>query len=352
MKRNIKALALVLALILILCSCGSSAAAFSEGIDENGDMIGVDTADYVTIGDLDNIVLKEADIQATIELFTDYYLPDEKKIYDRAVVETDSVNIDYIGSIDGEAFEGGNTNGYGTVVDIQHTSYIDGFLPQIVGHTPGEIFDINVTFPEDYDNEDLAGKDAVFVTTLNYIVEYTPAEFNDEYVQKNANALYQYLRAYVSTAEEFVSLLRSTSIQNYVLSQCKFKEDAEIPEDIQKCVNKKVLLSMEEYAENTQGVELSTYLKSAYNVNSEEEFYETYAEDLKTEAQSVIIMQALAEHYGLETTEDDLKSYFDDDSEETIDYKQAVKIYGVPYLKQYFRSNSVWQYIMTIAKFE
>lgn len=351
MKRSIKVISLALSLVMILCSCGTSAA-FSEGIDENGNMVGVDTADYVDIGELDNIVLKESDIQATIELFTEYYLPDEEKVYDRAVKETDSVNIDYVGSVDGVEFEGGSTGGAGTVVDIQYTSYIEGFLPQIVGHKPGETFDIKVKFPDDYDNAELAGKDAVFVTTVNYIVEYKKAEFNDEFVQKNTYALYQYFGTSVSTAEQFVALLRSNSIQSYVLSQCKFKEGVDIPEDIQNCINRKVLLNMKEYAENTQGVELSTYLKSAYNVNSETEFFETYADDLKTEAQSVIIMQALAEHYGIETTEDELKTFFDDDSDDTIDYKQAVKTYGVPYLKQYFRSNSVWQHVTDMAKFE
>lgn len=91
--------------------------------------------------------------------------PDTVQVKDREVKDGDSVNIDYVGSIDGEEFDGGNTNGEGTTVTIGQTEYIDDFLEQLIGHKPGETFDVNVTFPEDYGQEALNGKDAVFKTT-------------------------------------------------------------------------------------------------------------------------------------------------------------------------------------------
>ena len=104
----------------------------------------------------------------------------------------DSVNIDYVGSIDGVEFDGGNTQGYGTTVTIGVTQYIDDFLEQLIGHMPGDTFDVNVTFPENYGVENLNGKDAVFVTTINYIEETVIPEWNDEFVEENLQELYGY----------------------------------------------------------------------------------------------------------------------------------------------------------------
>jgi FKBP-type peptidyl-prolyl cis-trans isomerase (trigger factor) len=83
------------------------------------------------------------------------------------VEDGDTVNLDYTGYIDGEAFDGGSTNGEGTALTLGSGSYIDGFEDAIVGHTVGETFDIQVTFPEDYSATNLAGKEATFSITLN-----------------------------------------------------------------------------------------------------------------------------------------------------------------------------------------
>lgn len=79
----------------------------------------------------------------------------------------DVVNIDYTGTIDGEEFDGGSTDGQGTDLELGSGTYIDGFEDGIIGHTVGETFDVNVTFPEDYGVESLNGKDAVFSVTIN-----------------------------------------------------------------------------------------------------------------------------------------------------------------------------------------
>ena len=80
----------------------------------------------------------------------------------------DHINLDYVGTIDGVEFEGGNTMGMGTDLLIGSGSYIDGFEEGIIGHAVGETFDLNLTFPENY-HEELAGKDVVFRTTVNGI---------------------------------------------------------------------------------------------------------------------------------------------------------------------------------------
>lgn len=83
----------------------------------------------------------------------------------------DTVNIDYVGYIDGVEFEGGSTDGAGADLVIGSGTYIDGFEEGIIGHTVGETFDLNLSFPDDYWNTEYAGKDVVFTVTLNEIYE-------------------------------------------------------------------------------------------------------------------------------------------------------------------------------------
>lgn len=87
------------------------------------------------------------------------------------VEDGDTVNIDYVGSIDGVEFDGGSTQGMGTDLVIGSGSYIDDFEDQLIGAHPGDQVDVYVTFPEDYGVEDLNGKEALFQVTVNGIYE-------------------------------------------------------------------------------------------------------------------------------------------------------------------------------------
>lgn len=87
------------------------------------------------------------------------------------VEDGDTVNIDYVGTVDGVEFEGGSTQGAGADLTIGSGSYIDDFEDQLIGAHPGDKVEVNVTFPENYGNEELNGKDAVFAVTVNGIYE-------------------------------------------------------------------------------------------------------------------------------------------------------------------------------------
>lgn len=87
------------------------------------------------------------------------------------VEDGDTVNIDYVGTIDDVEFDGGNTNGGGADLTIGSGTYIDDFEEQLIGHNVGETVEVVVTFPEDYGNEELNDKEAVFTTTINGIYE-------------------------------------------------------------------------------------------------------------------------------------------------------------------------------------
>ena len=83
-----------------------------------------------------------------------------------------TINLDFVGTIDGKEFEGGNTKGEGTDLVVGSGMYIDGFEEQLYGAHPGDVIDVTVTFPEDYEEKDVAGKEAVFKVTINGIYKY------------------------------------------------------------------------------------------------------------------------------------------------------------------------------------
>ena len=104
---------------------------------------------------------------------TVYFVEKKELLKDTSleVKDGDTVNIDYVGKVDGVEFEGGNTNGMGADLTIGSHSYIDDFEEQLIGAHPGDTVEVNVTFPENYGNEELNGKDAVFTVTVNGIYE-------------------------------------------------------------------------------------------------------------------------------------------------------------------------------------
>ena len=147
---------------------------FSDAYDENGYLKGITALDYVTLPDTESFTLSD-DATTVSDSDIDNYISNNilsnykttNEITNRAAENGDTVNIDFAGSIDGVAFDGGTGSDYD--LTLGSGTFIDGFEDQIVGHMPGETFDVNVTFPDDYQATNLAGKDAVFATTLNYI---------------------------------------------------------------------------------------------------------------------------------------------------------------------------------------
>lgn len=105
---------------------------------------------------------QESDASGSSALSTDTSL---------TVEDGDTVNIDYVGSVDGVEFDGGSTNGQGTDLTIGSGLYIDNFEEQLIGSHPGDTVEVNVTFPDDYSSEDLQGQDALFEVTINGIYQ-------------------------------------------------------------------------------------------------------------------------------------------------------------------------------------
>ena len=201
---------------------------YSAGLDDNGRWEGITALDYVTLPQdyaayplpAEVTQVDDETIQSSLDVLPYNYATTEQ-ITDRAVENGDQVNIDYVGSVDGVEFEGGSTGGAGTTVTAGSSNYIDDFLTQIIGHTPGETFNVEVTFPDPYQNNpDLAGKDAVFVTTINYIEETSVPELTDEFVAENLSEVYEG----ASTVEDVRAAITEQTVYNQIINYFRAKD--------------------------------------------------------------------------------------------------------------------------------
>lgn len=320
---------------------GSAKYDYSAGLTEDGYFEGVTALDYVTLPDYKNMkvpedvsTVSEEDLQSEINSRLDNYATTEK-ITDRAVKDGDSVNIDYVGSIDGVEFEGGNTGGAGTTVTIGVTSYIDDFLEQLIGHTPGETFDVNVTFPEDYGQENLNGKDAVFVTTINYIQEETLPEFTDDFVASN----WKESEGWSNVAEANSGIkeeLRRTAVGNYLWEELQAQSKvSEVPE----AISQYHLENMKNYyaaLASQYQMETEDFLKQQMGVETMDELVEQNQSTLDTNAKASVVLQALCEDMDVKPTDEDIANFLG-----TEDFSQFEAEYGRPYLCLLTRENMV-----------
>ncbi len=146
----------------------------------------------ITLGDFSKISLKKytakvpaEEIEKAIKYMADSRRNTVKIEKARAAKKGDVAVIDFVGSIDGVEFKGGKGNDY--PLELGSNSFIPGYEDQLIGHKAGETVEVKTTFPENYHAKDLAGKEALFVTTIKELREYKPAEINDE-LAKSAGA--------------------------------------------------------------------------------------------------------------------------------------------------------------------
>ena len=358
MNRLVKVLAAMMALLLCLglTACagkqgnGDAAVNYSLGLTTDGRFEGIAAKDYVTLGQYTSLTypeevtsVKEEDIQTRIDsIMSSHTYTNE--VTDRAVQDGDTLNIDYVGKVDGVAFEGGSTDGNGTQVTIGVTSYIDDFLEQLIGHQPGETFDIEVTFPDPYQNNpDLAGKDAVFTVTVNHIVETYTYELTDDFVADNLQADYGYT-SIADMREKIAADLHDTQVYNYMIETVL--ENCPVSEVPQKLVDNEITITVKQlkYQALQYNMDASTLFTYYYGVADEDAFRSTYEEDIREQISQYLVMMAIAEDAGLIATEQDVKDYFLEEMD-TEDYSEYVKNYGYGYIYRAVTVNNVGNYL-------
>ena len=338
MNTKIKFLGLVLAGAMLgatLVACGDNASdtnseipVYSQGLDENGYFEGVKALDYVTLPEYKGIDVTRDLIEASEEDL-EKQLADILAQYDSYVEITDpevlikdgdTVNIDYVGYIDGIEFDGGNTGGLGTNVTIGVTNYIDDFLEQLIGHAAGEKFDIEVTFPEDYGNEELNGQDATFSITINHIHgDVIKAELTDEIAADYGFA----------TADELIEDVKEwlvNSARFYFFTDILGKaEVSEVPQAALDYIINLDIFNLEYYA-TMHGVSVEDYLTSYYSVDSKEAYIESNMESYTSDAKLYLAAQAIAEAENLTVSDEEITE---------AGYAEYVEEMGKPYIKQY-----------------
>lgn len=142
----------------------------------------------VTLGEYTGLEVTKAEALVTDEQVDEQIKrilqenPEKTTVTGRPAQEGDVVNIDYVGMKDGEAFAGGTAEGYD--LELGSNSFIDGFEDGLVGANTGDELSLNLTFPENYGNAELAGQAVVFDVTVNAIKEQSEAELTDEFVKR------------------------------------------------------------------------------------------------------------------------------------------------------------------------
>ena len=344
----ILSLILVLAMTMCLTACGekkeeSSADGsfdYTKVIAENGYWKDVKALDYVELGDYSNITVNKTDINTEIAYFKQAY-PAKEPDYDAVAEEGSTVNIDFIGYIDGEAFDNGSGTGY--ELTLGDGAMIPGFEDGILGMKPGEEKDITASFPDYYGVDELNGKDAVFHITLNYIVKHVDPEINDAFVLNNLYMEYGW-----STVEDMNNGIKAQLALNSIKDASTIKE---VPESMISYQTDALVAYYKQYAQ-AYGLEFNDFLVSYVGCADEAGLREQSYDYCKSEAEYYLFIQALAEEFGIVASEDDVKTYYEkhyaDNSELT--YDDFVEGLTMPYLKNVVLPTLVQYHVLGLEK--
>ncbi|MGW7906797.1 trigger factor [Staphylococcus pseudoxylosus] len=223
---------------------------------------------------------------------------------DGAIENGDTVNIDFDGYVDGEQFEGGQAEGYD--LEIGSGSFIPGFEEQLVGVKTGEEKDVNVTFPEEYHAEELAGKEATFKTKVNEIKFKDVPELTDEIANE--------LDAEANTVDEFKENLRKRlTEQKETDAENNQKEEAinkaannatiDVPEAM---INTELDRMVQEFGQRMQqqGLNLETYFQ--ISGQDESQLREQMKDDAEERVKTNLTLTAIADAEEVEVSDDDI----------------------------------------------
>jgi len=306
--------------VLIACAClsgcgGKDRLLYKSGLEKcvelgkyKGWQIDTKSEEYTTA--------YQAAIDSDIESYKLY----EKKTNGK-VAKGDTVNIDYVGKKDGVAFEGGTASGYN--LKIGSGSFIAGFEDGLIGVEIGKTVDLNLTFPENYGNEELNGAKVVFTVTVNYIATenpLTPELFYGELGFKNV--------------EEYKNDVKERTIKNMLFAELKNSSKInDYPEDdLDTIYNSTRDILMQSY-----GCTFEMYLSQTGS--TEEQFKEQIIPNyVKPIMDEQMLLYYVFDEAGLEVTKNEINAEAQKIAEESKDGSTAddiKKLYGEHYLEYY-----------------
>lgn len=291
-------------------------------------MEGIDVASCVTLGDYKGLSLTKEIQQVTdedVQKAIDSAVSTTLQEVDEAAAEGDTVNIDYVGKLDGKEFDGGSAEGYDLVLGSD--SFIDGFEDGLVGCKAGDEKKLNLTFPANY-NEELGGKDVVFEVKVN-AVKRAAKEISEEWVTANTDSasIEDYKRATRVQLEE-----SNTANAEYNLQSAAWQTVVE-GSTINQYPDKLVEFGSEVYANQLESycqyynVSLDDYLSTVGSSREEyEEQKKSYGENL---AAQLLVMAAIESAEGLSNADEEyntlLEQYVTDSG---MDQEKFISYYG------------------------
>ena len=246
--------------------------------------------------------VKDEEIQAEIDRLLDRNAR-KVAVTDRAAQNGDIANIDFVGTVDGVKFDGGEAEGFD--LTLGSGQFIPGFEDQVVGMNIGETKDVNVTFPENYQAENLKGKAAVFSVKLNALQGKELPELNDEFIKDATGS--ESLDAYKAKTKERLQAQadrRATdATENSILEAIAANTEAEIP---QAMIEREIdsLLQKFEYQLMYQGLKLQDYLD--FLKVSVADFRKNYEEQAKKNVMHQLIISQIIKEENIEATQEEI----------------------------------------------
>ncbi|MCI6239843.1 MAG: trigger factor [Wujia sp.] len=314
MKKQFRALGYVLSLALgmtMLTGCGKKV----DGVDQQG-MIDKYAA-YCDLPDYKGLeytetksTVTDADVRNKIDSLLQQYAT-KTQVKEGTVADGDNVNIDFVGSIDGVEFEGGNSNGAGYDLTLGSGSMIPGFEDGIVGHKVGETFNIKATFPENYGKDELNGKEADFKITINYLTQTELPEYNDAFVASytDATSILEYedsvRKDLVEQYEQSDKSQNESAIMQVLVEKTTYNEYPQ--QEMQDLIDKSI--AQQEQAASSYGYSLGDYVTARYGFSDEDSFrqyIQGLAEDYIKEK---IAVCAVAKDTGITVTKEEVDNY-------------------------------------------
>ncbi|MBR6452569.1 MAG: trigger factor [Lachnospiraceae bacterium] len=298
-RKIIKTAVPVLLMLFLSAGCGSRMKAL----------------DYIELGQYKGIpvsrmstTVSEEDLQKQMDQLERSYATLES-VTDRDTVEQgDVANIDYAGSIDGVAFDGGTAQGFD--LEIGSGVFIPGFEDGLVGAKVGETRDVNVTFPDDYmNNPDLSGKPAVFTVTVNSIGHYVVPEMTDEFIEAKTEGQFHSLdevRQFLKEqTEASLTAYAESNMYSQLLGQAvanaTLKKD--IPADFLEEKKDSMIRTAKSNAE-AYGKSYEDYLRDYLQMDEA-----TFEETIKISAESIakqnLVISAIAEVEGITVSDEE-----------------------------------------------
>ena len=227
----------------------------------------------------------------------------EQTVEDRPVAQGDTVNLDYAGTVDGVAFAGGTAEGQ--TLKIGSNTFIPGFEDQMVGMSVGEEKDLNVTFPESYHAEELAGKAAVFHVKVNSITETQLPELDDDFAKdiSEFDTLAEYRADVRAKLEAQAAEHDKNAFTNAVIEKVMENATVDIPEAM---IERQIDSMMRdfEYRLASQGLKLADFMK--YTGQDEKAFRANYRGQAEKSVKAHLVLEAVEKAESIDATEEQI----------------------------------------------